>query len=264
MPRAAARPHPTIMATGAASPMAQGQATSRTASPLSTALPRLPTTNHQVRKVTAAPTSTAGTNTLLIRSAMRWRGALSRWASSTRRWSRASTDSAAMLSTRTTNTPLPLRVPPVTSLAGPRSTGSGSPVSMDSSTGDQPDTTVPSRGSASPGRTRTSAPMGTLSGATSSPTSSSGLATTRALGGRNESSECMASAARDRARDSTARPVTRMATIRGAITPCRRAAKAPLPPRCRWRPPRAMASTALTARAASVPRAMSVSMLVAP
>ena len=50
----------------------------------------------------------------------------------------------------------------------------------------------------------------------------------------------------------------------GAITPCRRAANAPLPPRWRWRPPRAMASTALTARAARVPRAISVSMLVAP
>ncbi len=74
----------------------------------------------------------------------------------------------------------------------------------------------------------------------------------------------MAWAARDRARASTARPVTRMATMRGAITPCSRAANSPLPPRWRWRPPRAMASTALTARAARVPRAISVSMLVPP
>ncbi len=39
IPMAAARPQPTIMATGAARPMAQGQATNKTASPLSTAVP---------------------------------------------------------------------------------------------------------------------------------------------------------------------------------------------------------------------------------
>ena len=264
MPSAAARPHPTIIATGAARPMAQGQATSRTASPLRTAFPRSPTTSHQARKVTAAPSSTAGTNTLLIRSAMRCSGALSRCASSTSRWRRASTDSAATASTRTTRTPLPFRVPPVTVLPGPRSTGSGSPVSIDSSTGDHPATTVPSRGSASPGRTRTSARTGTLSGETSSPSSSSTPVTTRAVGGRRARSECMALAARARTRASIARPVTRTATMRGAMTPWRRAAKAPLPPRWRCRPPRAIASTALTARAARVPSAISVSMLVAP
>ena len=50
----------------------------------------------------------------------------------------------------------------------------------------------------------------------------------------------------------------------GAMTPCSRAANSPPPPMWTWRPPRAMASTALTARAANVPTAMSVSMLVAP
>ncbi len=74
----------------------------------------------------------------------------------------------------------------------------------------------------------------------------------------------MAAVARARALASTARPVTRMATMSGAITPWSRAANAPLPPRWRCRPPKATASTALTARADSVPRAMSVSMLVAP
>ncbi len=118
MPIAAARPHPTIIATGAARPMAHGQATSRTARPLRTALPRLPTTSHQATKVTAAPIRTAGTKTLLIRSAIRCSGALSRWASSTRRCRRASTDSAATAVTRTTSTPLPFRVPPVTGSPG--------------------------------------------------------------------------------------------------------------------------------------------------
>ncbi len=160
--------------------------------------------------------------------------------------------------------PSPFRVPPVTKLPGPRSTGSGSPVSIDSSTGDHPERMVPSRGIASPGRTRMRAPTGSLSGGTSTPSSSSTLRTTRAVGGRSESRECIASAARVRARISMARPVARMDTISGAITPCNRAAKAPPPPRCTCRPPRAMASTALTPNAANVPRAMSVSMLVAP
>ena len=52
--------------------------------------------------------------------------------------------------------------------------------------------------------------------------------------------------------------------MRGAMAPWRRAANAPFPPRWTWRPPRAIASTALTARAARVPSEMSVSMLVAP
>ena len=65
--------------------MAHGQATRRTARLLSTARPGSPTTSHQVKKVTTAPMSTAGTNTLLIRSAIRCNGALSLCASSTRR-----------------------------------------------------------------------------------------------------------------------------------------------------------------------------------
>ena len=49
----------------------------------------------------------------------------------------------------------------------------------------------------------------------------------------------------------------------GAMTPCSRAATSPPPPRWTWRPPSAIASTALTASADRVPSAMSVSMLVA-
>ena len=264
MPSAEARPQPTIMATGAARPIAHGQATSRTATPLRTAWPRSPTTSHQTAKVTAEVTRTAGTKTLLMRSAIRCSGALSRWASSTSLWRWARTDSVAIVVTLTTRVALPLRVPPVTALPGPRSTGSGSPVSIDSSTADHPWTTSPSRGMASPGRTRTRASSGTLSGATSSPWSSSTPTTTRAVGGRRLSSECRAAPARLRTRASMARPVTKMATISGAMTPWSRAANAPLPPRWRCRPPRAIASTALTARAARVPKAMRVSMLVAP
>ena len=172
--------------------MAHGQATRRTARLLSTARPASPTTSHQVKKVTMAPMSTAGTNTLLIRSAIRCNGALSLCASSTRRCRWANTDSSATDATVTTNVPFPFRVPPVTKLPGPRSTGSGSPVSIDSSTGDHPERTVPSRGIASSGRTRMRAPTGRLSGGTKTPSWSSTPTTTRAVGGRSESRECIA------------------------------------------------------------------------
>ncbi len=65
MPRAEARPHPTIIATGVASPMAQGHATRRTAMELRTAVPRFEPTSHQPRNVAPARRSTTGTNTAL-------------------------------------------------------------------------------------------------------------------------------------------------------------------------------------------------------
>ena len=143
-----------------------------------------------------------------------------------------------------TSAPAPLRVPPVTGPWGPWSTGSGSPVSIDSSTEDHPLTTTPSRGMASLGRTRTNAPTGTLSGATRRPSTSSGPDTTRAVGGRSDIRECIACAALPRARASMNRPVTRMATMSGAITPWRRAANVSASPevdvsstRARWPPP---------------------------
>ncbi len=200
-----------------------------------------------------------------MRSANRSSGALVLRASSTTCWSRARTDSAATARTSTTSTASPLRVPAVTWLPGPCSTGRGSPVNIDSSTADQPPTTSPSNGIVSPGMTRTHAPTGTASGGTirsSSP--SSGFPVRRAVGGLRATREWRARAARARARASTARPVTRMAMMRGAMAPWSRAANAPLPPRWTWRPPRAIASTALTASAARVPSVISVSMLVAP
>jgi hypothetical protein len=138
IPSAEALPQPTIIAIGAASPIAHGQATSSTDRALSTAVSWLPLANHHTANVPAANSSTAGTNTRLTRSASRCSGALSRWASSTRCCRRVSTDSEARVSTRTTSAPEPFRVPPVTWLPGPRSTGKGSPVSIDSSTADHP------------------------------------------------------------------------------------------------------------------------------
>ena len=51
MPSAEARPQPTIMATGVAKPIAHGQATSRTAMELSTAVPKFEPMSHQPRNV---------------------------------------------------------------------------------------------------------------------------------------------------------------------------------------------------------------------
>ena len=53
-----------------------------------------------------------------------------------------------------TKLPLPFSVPPVTRSPAVFSTGTGSPVSIDSSTALRPSTTVPSTGILSPGRTR--------------------------------------------------------------------------------------------------------------
>ena len=138
-------------------------------------------------------------------------------------------------------------------------------MSIDSSTSEWPVTTVASRGIVSPGRTRIE------------------RADRDALG-RHELARVVFRTARRPVRSedgaraasashaspgscaccSIALPVARIEMISGAITPCSRAAKAPPPPRWTWRPPRAIASTALTASAARVPTTMSVSMLVAP
>ena len=265
MPRAEARPQPTIIATGVARPMAHGQATSRTAMALSTAVPRFEAMSHQPRKVAAATSSTIGTNTPLTRSARRSIGAFWVRASSTTCWRRARTDSVATARTSTTRTPSPLRVPPMTRLPGPCSTGRGSPVNIDSSTADQPSTTSPSSGIVSPGGPghgpRRGPPRVARSGRS---VDSTPVRPAAPSGAGARPGSAAPEPPRVRARTSTARPVTRTAMMSGAMAPWSRAAKAPLPPRWRWRPPRAIASTALTASAASVPSVISVSMLVAP
>ena len=53
---------------------------------------------------------------------------------------------------------MPLIVPPVTRAAGSFSAGTGSPVTIDSSTALRPSTTTPSAGIFSPGRTRSRSP----------------------------------------------------------------------------------------------------------
>ena len=55
--------------------------------------------------------------------------------------------------------PVPLMVPPMTAAPGDFSTGIDSPVIIDSSTALAPSVTVPSTGTASPGRTRRRSPI---------------------------------------------------------------------------------------------------------
>jgi len=66
----------------------------------------------------------------------------------------ASNVSLPTRSARMTKLPVPLTVPPVTLSPTDFSTGSGSPVIIDSSTLDRPSKTTPSTGTLSPGTTR--------------------------------------------------------------------------------------------------------------
>ena len=171
--------------------MAHGQATSRTAKLLSTARPGFPTTSHQVKKVT--PRRSARGNE---HAADPVGDPLQR-----RLVPLGIVDQALQVGQhrlagdgrhRTTRMPLPFRVPPVTMLAGPPVDRSGSPVSIDSSTADHPadhravERDAPHRARTLPGRRR--------EGSRGRPTrlSSSAPRTTRAVGGRRDSSECRA------------------------------------------------------------------------
>jgi len=68
------------------------------------------------------------------------------------------------------NAPVWLIVAPMTVSPAVLTTGIGSPVTMDSSTAEEPSTTSPSTGSFSPGRTSTVSPTTTASTGTSSST----------------------------------------------------------------------------------------------
>jgi hypothetical protein len=94
MPWRAATPVPTISAVGVASPSAQGQAITSTATASSTARCQSPLAMPQPSSVTSAATHTTGTNTALTRSTRCWMGAFFSCADSTRRTMRASVDSA--------------------------------------------------------------------------------------------------------------------------------------------------------------------------
>ena len=123
-----------MSAVGVASPSAHGHAMMRTATDAVKAAATSPVMRSQPTSVAAEMAITIGTNTLDTRSASRWIGAFCPCASATSRaiWARAVSEPTFVA--RTTRRPYVLIVAPATSAPGPTSTGSGSPVSSDSST----------------------------------------------------------------------------------------------------------------------------------
>ena len=91
-------------------------------------------------------------------SASRAIGGLEPWACSTSLTICARAVSLPTFVAVKVNDPVVLRVAPMTSSPAPLLTGIGSPVSMDSSTADEPSATTPSTGIFSPERTRTRSP----------------------------------------------------------------------------------------------------------
>ncbi len=153
IPSWAPRPVPAIRAVGVARPSAHGQAMTRTETAATKAVDGSPSSTSQATKVSAARPRTRGTNTAETRSARRCTGALPSWAASTRRPIRARRVSAPTRVARTTSRPPALTVAPRTVSPGPTSTGTDSPVSIDSSTAEEPSSTAPSVATFSPGRT---------------------------------------------------------------------------------------------------------------
>ena len=158
MPSCAPRPVPTSSAVGVASPRAQGQAMISTATEaVKAAVIGKPAPSHTPRVATAIA-MTIGTKTPEIRSARRCTSALPDCASSTIWAICASCVSEPTRVARTTRRPPVLTVAPVTSSPSETSTGTDSPVSMEASTAEEPETTVPSVAIFSPGRTTNSSP----------------------------------------------------------------------------------------------------------
>ena len=104
---------------------------------------------------------------------------------------------------RTTSRPYVLMVAPATSVPGPTSTGTGSPVSIDASTAERPSSTTPSVAIFSPGRTTNRSPGWTRSTGT---TTSCPSRRSRASFAPSSRSARIAAPARPRARVSRNRP----------------------------------------------------------
>ena len=158
IPWFAPTPVPTIMATGVASPRAQGQEITSTAmaEEMANSAPA-PASSH-TNSVTSAIHITTGTNTPATLSASWAIGALLALASSTRRiiWERVV--SSPTLSARHFKNPALLTVAETTLSPSRFSTGTLSPVIAASSTLEVPDNTVPSTGTRLPGFTRKTSP----------------------------------------------------------------------------------------------------------
>ena len=157
---------------GVARPIAQGQAMISTATALTRPKVRAGAgpDSSQTTKVDSAASITAGTNHIVTLSTIAWIGSLEPCASSTRRMICASTVCPPTAVARRVKAPFWFTVPPTTGRPADFSTGTGSPVIIDSSTQLRPSTTSPSTGTRSPGRTSTRSPVAT---------SAIGMSTTR-------------------------------------------------------------------------------------
>ena len=148
--------------------------------------------------------TTASTKVPATWSAMRCMGALERWARATICTIWDSTVADPTRSERITNAPLVLSVAPISGSPTCLLIGSGSPVSMDSSSALWPSTTTPSTGTFSPGRTRSRSPTCTWASGTSSSLPSALIR--RAVLGANPSRERMAAEVWERALSSSTCP----------------------------------------------------------
>ena len=162
-PSWAARPEPTSSAVGVASPSAQGQAMTSTATAAVKAACGLCPVSSQPARVAADSTRTIGTNTPETRSARRWMGALPACAAVTIWPIRASVVPSPTAVARTSSAPEVLTVAPVTACPASTSVGTDSPVSSEASTAERPSTTTPSVATFSPGRTRNRSPTASSS-----------------------------------------------------------------------------------------------------
>ena len=179
MPSCAPRPVPTSRAVGVARPRAHGQAMIRTATAAVNASSGLAPVPSQKPSVATASAITTGTKTPDTRSASRCTSALPFCACSTSRAICASWVDSPTRVARTTIRPPEFTVAPTTASPGPTSTGTGSPVSIDTSTAEVPRTTSPSVATFSPGRTTNSSP--TCSSPTGSRTSRPSRSTATSL-----------------------------------------------------------------------------------
>ena len=204
-----------MTAVGVARPRAQGQAMTSTETKFRSA--RLKTGSgtrkYQTTKVTRPIPKTTGTKTDATLSARRWIGAFEPCASSTRWMIRASAVSAPILVARKVKLPVRFIVAAKTSGPASLTTGMLSPVSIDSSTVECPETTMPSVGIFSPGRTRIRSPFRTPSMGMSLSTPSR---TTRAVLGFSPTSRWMACDVLPLAFASSSRPRMIRVTIKAA------------------------------------------------
>jgi len=158
MPSCAPRPVPTSSAVGVASPSAQGHAMiSVVTAAVNATSGEAPPSSHTVN-ATMARAMTMGTKIAETRSARRCTCAFPVCASSTSLAIRASSVSAPTRVSSTSSRPPVFTVAPTTFEPGATSTGTDSPVSIDSSTAETPSVTTPSAGIFSPGRTTTMSP----------------------------------------------------------------------------------------------------------